>query len=67
MIMENQIGCGGHRSRQIRQPAAQSKLREPFDVAHAAYFVPMMRKIKNNRDFTLSPYFVLATRSCCYF
>ena len=56
MIMENQIGCGGHRSTQIRQPAAQSKLREPFDVARAAYFVPMMRKIKNNRDFSLIPW-----------
>ena len=57
----------GLHSWQLRQPTAKSKLREPFDVARAAYFVPMMRKIKNNRDFTLSPYFVPSTRSCCYF
>ena len=52
--MENQIGCAGHRSRQIRQPAAQSKLRELRQRARSACFVPMMRKIKNNRDFQLS-------------
>ena len=34
--MENQLDYAGHRSWQIRQPAAQSKLREPFDVARAA-------------------------------
>ncbi len=46
----------GLHSWQLRQPTAKSKLREPFDVARAAYFVPMMRKIKNNRDFPLIRY-----------
>lgn len=62
-----QISCAGHRSRQIRQPAAQSKMRELRQRTRYACFVPMTRKIKNNRDFTLSPYFVPATRSWCYF
>ena len=37
-----QAGNDDNGCRQIRQPAAQSKLREPFDVARAAYFVPAM-------------------------
>ena len=37
-----QAGNDGKGCRQIRQPAAQSKLREPFDVARAAYFVLAM-------------------------
>ena len=53
--MENQIGCAGHRSRQIRQPAPQSKLRELRQRARYACFVPMIRKIKNNRDLKISP------------
>ena len=44
-----------HRSWQIRQPAAQSKLRELRQRARSACFVPVMRKMQNNRDFTLSP------------
>ena len=40
IIMENQIGCAGHRSRQIRQPAAQSKLRELRQRAPSSCFVP---------------------------
>ena len=54
IIMENQIGCAGHWSWQKRQPAPQSKLRELRQRARSACFVPMMQKIKNNRDFQLS-------------
>ena len=50
-----QISCAGHRSRQIRQPAAQTKLRELRQRTRYACFVPMMQKMQNNRDFTLSP------------
>lgn len=45
----------GHRSWQIRQPAAQSKLRELRQRARSACFVPVMQKMQNNRNFTLSP------------
>ena len=62
------LHSAGHRSWQIRQPAAQSKLRElrqraparckgPPDhllTARYACFVPVIRKTQNNRDFTLS-------------
>ena len=44
----------GHRSWRIRRPAAQSKLRELRQRARSACFVPVMLKIQNNRDFTLS-------------
>ncbi|MCI6169209.1 MAG: hypothetical protein MR678_04640, partial [Muribaculaceae bacterium] len=44
----------GHRSWQIRQPAAQSKLRELRQRARSACFVPVMQKMQNNRNFTLS-------------
>ncbi|WP_418634159.1 hypothetical protein, partial [Segatella hominis] len=40
---------------QIRQPAAQSKLRELRQRARSACFVPVMQKMQNNRNFTLSP------------
>ncbi|WP_417172131.1 hypothetical protein, partial [Alistipes putredinis] len=40
----------------IRQPAAQSKLRELRQRARSACFVPVMQKMQNNRNFTLSPY-----------
>ncbi|WP_417171987.1 hypothetical protein, partial [Alistipes putredinis] len=39
---------------QIRQPAAQSKLRELRQRARSACFVPVMQKMQNNRNFTLS-------------
>ncbi|WP_417172086.1 hypothetical protein, partial [Alistipes putredinis] len=39
----------------IRQPAAQSKLRELRQRARSACFVPVMQKMQNNRNFTLSP------------
>ena len=39
-----QISCAGHRSRQIRQPATQSKMRELRQKTRYACFVPMMRK-----------------------
>jgi len=45
MIIENQHDYARHSSWQIRQPAAQSKLREPFDVARAAYYVPAMQSL----------------------
>ena len=48
-----QISCAGRRSRQIRQPAAQTKMRELRQRTRYACFVPMMRKIKNNREFPL--------------
>ncbi|WP_417172125.1 hypothetical protein, partial [Alistipes putredinis] len=38
----------------IRQPAAQSKLRELRQRARSACFVPVMQKMQNNRNFTLS-------------
>ena len=44
----------GHRSWQIRQPAAQSKLHELRQKARSACFVPVIRKTQNNRNFTLS-------------
>ena len=46
-----------HRSRQIRRPAAQSKLRSSAQGC-SAYFVSRAHyEIKINRDFTLSPIF----------
>ena len=48
------LRSAGHRSWQIRQPAAQSKLRELRQRARSACFVPVIRKTQNNRDFTLS-------------
>jgi hypothetical protein len=50
----------GHRSWQIRQPAAQSKLRELRQRARSACFVPAMQKMQNNRDFTLSRKYSIA-------
>ncbi|WP_418306121.1 hypothetical protein, partial [Phocaeicola sp.] len=44
---------------QIRQPAAQSKLRELRQRARSACFVPVMQKMQNNRNFTLSQVFTL--------
>ena len=66
--LQRSLRSAGHRSWQIRQPAAQSKLRElrqraparckgPPDhllTARYACFVPVIRKTQNNRDFTLS-------------
>ena len=49
------LRSAGHRSWQIRQPAAQSKLRELRQRARSACFVPVIRKTQNNRNFTLSP------------
>ena len=43
-----------HRSWQIRQPAAQSQLRELRQWSGSVCFVPVMQKMQNNRDFTLS-------------
>ena len=44
-----------HRSRQIRRPAAQSKLRSSAQGCSAC-FVPRIRyKMQINRDFTLTP------------
>lgn len=51
------LRSAGHRSWQIRQPAAQSKLRELRQRARSACFVPVMQKMQNNRNFTLSHYF----------
>ena len=48
------LRSAGHRSWQIRQPAAQSKLRELRQRARSACFVPVIRKTQNNRNFTLS-------------
>lgn len=44
------LRSAGHRSWQIRRPAAQSKLRELRQRARSACFVPMMQKTQNNRD-----------------
>ena len=55
MIMGNQKGFARHRKWQIREPAAQSKLRELRQRARSACFVPVMQIMQNNRDFTLSP------------
>ena len=46
-----------HRNWQKRQPDPQSRLRELRQRARSACFVPVRRKMQNNRDFTLSPLF----------
>ena len=51
------LRSAGHRSWQIRQPAAQSKLRELRQRDRSACFVPVIRKTQNNRNFTLSPFY----------
>ena len=51
------LRSAGHRSWQKRQPAPQSKLRELRQRARSTCFVPVIQKIKNNRNFTLSPLF----------
>ena len=71
--LQRSLRSAGHRSWQIRQPAAQSKLRElrqraparckgpPDHLPTARYtcFVPVMKKIQNIRDFTLIPKHIL--------
>ena len=52
--MSRSLHSAGHRSWQIRQPAAQSQLRELRQRARSACFVPVIRKTQNNRNFTLS-------------
>ena len=55
----------GNRSWQIRQPAAQSKLRELRQRARSACFVPVvainkpdfLAAIENNRNFTLNKHY----------
>ena len=54
--LKRSLHSAGHRIWQIRQPPPQSKLRELRQWAPARYacFVPVMQKMQNNWDFTLS-------------
>ena len=51
------LRSAGHCSWQIRQPEAQSKLRELRQRARSACFVPVNQKMQNNWNFTLSQNF----------
>ena len=55
------LHSAGHRSRQIRQPPPQSKLRQRAPPRFTC-FVPMMQKTQNNRDFTLRQFLYLSWR-----